>query len=828
MTIASPRGPFLDVQSFVHEMDAEVPAPRPTMPAWSPFLSVYESSDGENLADEPLREAYASLVNDLYDEEFDESLFELLTSARSLHEEHLSSGHSRGDADRIVTQHFSQLIREAESMVDAMARELGTRETVAVDRELDEFADRYTSGASLEPEFQDFLGKLIKKIGKGVKAVAKVAVKGITTLGLGPILARIKPLLRPLLNQVLQKAIGRLPASVQPIATQLAQRLGLAPKPPAPAPPPAPSGSGEPPAVEPPAAAGAPDAAAVAAPVSEPPPGDPGSPVQPAAGGEVTDMQQELDQLIAEAMLSDDEVEMELEFARVRAASNGAAPPVFANLDDAREQFIQALENLKEGENPAPHVENFLPVALSAVRIAMRILPREKIVGFLANLLGKLIANLVGPQQAPALSRAIVDAGLKLVSLEVDDKESPRLAASAVAATVEETLTRVASLPDHVLDNQELLEGFALEAFEQAAASNLPAVFSAATYKKRPELLEGGVNAAWIMLPLRRPRYKRCSRTYNVKITPHMAEAIETFEDAPLSEYFQDQLGIAEGEDVEAELHLFEVIPGGTAADIARNETETPGLGAADEVTLAQLQPLTHEAASVLLGKPGLGRKLWPGSDVRRLVPGQRVFHMVVGRRPLAITGPRGRPRVRRLVRLHVFLDTVRNEARVNVFLSEVTAQRLAVRLRQQSHAGSLGVAFRRLLARRLTNILHGRRPHLLQIVHPGVAPGAASAALLGRLPAIVPQLFIDKMQEWLLAAFTEFAKTQAQAFLGASENPADGVTLVFTIQQPPGLKEIAQVITGKGPAAADLGAAIAKGTPPAVRVEAVPGHKRD
>ena len=35
---------------------------------------------------------------------------------------------------------------------------------------------------------------------------------------------------------------------------------------------------------------------------------------------------------------------------------------------------------------------------------------------------------------------------------------------------------------------------------------------------------------------------------------------------------------------------------------IARNEIETPGLGAADEATLSQLQPLTNEAAGVLLG----------------------------------------------------------------------------------------------------------------------------------------------------------------------------------------------------------------------------------
>jgi hypothetical protein len=84
MMTGSARAPFLDVQSFGGE-DTEAPPLRSGPPAWSPFLTVYESDAGENLADEPLREAYTSVVNDLYDEEFDESLFELLTSARGLH-----------------------------------------------------------------------------------------------------------------------------------------------------------------------------------------------------------------------------------------------------------------------------------------------------------------------------------------------------------------------------------------------------------------------------------------------------------------------------------------------------------------------------------------------------------------------------------------------------------------------------------------------------------------------------------------------------------------------------------------------------------------------
>jgi hypothetical protein len=474
------RPPFLDVQTFA-QSEAETPPPvRPATPAWSPFLSVYESDQGENLAEEPIREAYSTLVNNLYDEEFEESLFELLTSARGLHEDHLASGHSLADADRLVAQHFSQLMRESESMLDAMAREFESRDLEVVDREIDHFAESYAPASGLEPEFQDFLGKLVSKIGKGLRTVAKTAVKGITALGLGPILNRIKALVRPLLNQVLQKAIGRLPEAVQPVARKLAERLGLAPKAPAPAAPPAtlPSdaASFSTQSTEPAAAPGASDPSADAA----------GSPVQPAAGTDVSEMQLEFDERLAEAMLAGDEPELELELARARGSSNGASTPVFSELDQARERLIHELDSLKEGENAAPYVENFLPAVLPALKIATRLIGRPRIVSFLAGLLGKVISNLVGPEHAPALSRAMVDAGLKLINLEVTDQEDTRLASTAVAATLEETLTRVASLPDHVLDNQELLEGFALEAFEQAAAANLPAVFSAGIYRNRP------------------------------------------------------------------------------------------------------------------------------------------------------------------------------------------------------------------------------------------------------------------------------------------------------------------------------------------------------
>ena len=262
-----------------------------------------------------------------------------------------------------------------------------------------------------------------------------------------------------------------------------------------------------------------------------------------------------------------------------------------------------------------------------------------------------MIGKLVSPATAPALSRAIVDAGLKLLTLEVSSQDEARAAASSVAATVEETVRRISALPDYVLDNQELLEGFALEAFEQAAAANLPPVLSEAVYRERPDLLESqSVKTCWVMLPLRRrKRYKKCGRTFKVRISPYMADEIESFE-GPLADYLQDQLGVEEGAEVEAEVHLYETLPGTTLPDIAREESETPGMGPAGTKGAAQLHPLTPNAAGMLLGEPRMGRNVPPGTHRRNVGVGQRLYHLSIpGKRLLAAPGKDGKPHPRRL-----------------------------------------------------------------------------------------------------------------------------------------------------------------------------------
>lgn len=786
--------PFLDLRSFVREESEAFASEAPSPALGSPFVSVYEM-EGARLAD-PAQEAWSTLVQELYDQEFDEALFELMVQARALHEEHEASGGPGAfGGERLLGQHFGPLVREAEAAVDALGRAFGTREVgTLTEGELDRFAEGYAPATAVSPEFEEFLGKFAKKLVKGVKGLAKKAGSLAVSMGLGPILDKIKAIVKPLLEKVLRTSIDKLPESARPAARQLAERITGA-------------------------ATGA-DAAGVAT-----APGDPAAGAQPPAGGGATEIQQEFDRQLANLLTASGEVEMELEVAAVRGESRQPAPPVYADLDRARERFIDELQRLKEGEDPGPPIQNFLPAVLPALRLGVKLIGRARVVGFLSGFLAKIIGKLVGPATAPALSRAIVDAGLKLLTLEVAPQDEARAAASAVAATVEETVRRVSALPEYVLDDQELLEGFALEAFEQAAAANLPPVLPEAVYRERPDLLESHrAQSCWVMLPLRRrKRYKKCARVFQVRISPAMADEIESFE-GPLADHLQDQLGVPEGAEVEAEVHLYETLPGTMLPDIARAESEASGAGAPQGE--AQLHPLTPQAAGLLLGEPRMGRLVPWGTHRRRVGVGQRFYRLSVpGRRLLTAAGRDGTARPRRLGGLRVTVDVPKNEIRLVLFLSEVKAQRLAVRLRRQSHPGALATGFLTYVARRLAPILRGDRPGRIQVVQAGLPPADAQGAALRRLPGDATAALAAKLQEHVASAFGAFVKTQAQKVVAAAEDTADGITLRFTVAQPAGLDLVGKALLPNG-AAAGLAEAIRGGGAPEVRVDVEPGYK--
>lgn len=794
--------PFLEMRSFVREESEVFASETPRAALGSPFLSVYEI-EGQTDYIDPQREAYAAFVQEMYDQEFDEALFELMTEARGLHEQQMVSDAQTIEGERLLQQHFNQLVREAEAAVGAFEREFGSREAGSLtDGEVDAFAERYAPGSSLSPEFENFFGKWKKKLAGVVKKVAKFAGKAASfaaKIGLGPVLNKIKALVKPLLNKVLQMAIGKLPEAVRPAAQQLAEKIfGPRPKD---------------------SDSGADSSAAAAEPAA-----DSGSAAQPPAEPSVTEIQEEFDQQLANLFLASDEVELELEVARVRSEDRRPASPVYSDLDQARERFVNELQQLGDGEDPSPYVQNFLPAILPALKIGMKLIGRDKVVNFLANLLGKVIAKLIGPEAAPALSRAIVDTGLKMISLEVSPQDETRAAASSVAATVEETVRRVAALPDYVLDNQELLEGFALEAFEQAAAANLPPILSDAVYRQRPDLLESRTPTAWVMLPLRRrKRYKKCGRTFKVRISPYMADEIESFE-GPLADYLQDQVGIDEGNEVEAEVQLYETLPGTTLPDIARAESEGAGV-----MNPAQLHPLTPQAAGLLLGEPRMGRHVPRGTGRFNVGVGQRLYALSIPGKRSLLTAPGlgGKARLRRLGAVRVTLDGPKDEIRVRVFLSEVVAQRLAVRLRRQSHPGAVATKFENFISRRLSAIMRGKRLGRIHIIQPGLPLGDSHGAALDRLPPNVTAALTSSIQQSVVSAFATFTKDQAQRFITAADDTADGVTITFTIARPAGLQQVGKILASGG-AVAGLPEVIAKGAQPDVQVDVAPGYQRD
>ncbi|MDX1417713.1 MAG: hypothetical protein R3293_26145, partial [Candidatus Promineifilaceae bacterium] len=73
------HAPFLDVKSFV--LDEPVRETVETeAPAITPFVPVYDSVNNEGLID-PETEEYVAFLNELYDEEMDDALANLINEA---------------------------------------------------------------------------------------------------------------------------------------------------------------------------------------------------------------------------------------------------------------------------------------------------------------------------------------------------------------------------------------------------------------------------------------------------------------------------------------------------------------------------------------------------------------------------------------------------------------------------------------------------------------------------------------------------------------------------------------------------------------------------
>jgi hypothetical protein len=661
--------------------------------------------------------------------------------------------------------------------------------------EIDTLLSRYEAPRDqLSPDseyfLENFLGKL-KRVAKGAVNLAKKGISVVGKLGPGLILGKLKQLVRPLLNRVLKVALNKLPPSLRPVAQQLAKRfLGEASN----------------------------EEAFEEAPEKREEPAAP----DPAR------VQVELDAEIAHLLFAGEELEQELAIAEYVAETERPATDSMGDLDRARAEFISEIGEIENGKDPTPLLENFIPLAIQPLaKTAIGILGRQKVVNFLARFLAKMIDRFVGKEQATPLSQAIVDAGLRLMNLEATPEAKTNLAGSAIAATVEETMRRLAEQPRDVLENEALLEGAALEAFEGAVAACLPSALL------KPRLREeAGFNGAWVFWPPTAGRYRYRKYTLNpeVCITPQIARAVITWGRKPLARFLRDRYGLSPDQSVNARLHLYEAIPGSRVEEIARSERDVPGLGTPAEPARSQFHPFTSEAAIALLQEPELGREVSSEclSSPDPLHIGERLYYLeIAGARPQVTPTEAGRPpAARRTSEVNLALDFPRNQIRVYIFLSEAASQEISTMLRQRAPVGAVHSRLKAEYGRDLKAALSGKINRHVKVVHEAVLPeqffGLGRA--INRVHPRLLQRLRKKLHWWLRQRLAEYLQQQTQTFVAATEATADGVTLEVTFTSPPGLSSLRGVV--RGGSMKPTGDGAPKGMPQ-TDIEVVPGFKR-
>lgn len=424
-------------------------------------------------------EAVRELLAELYSDEMEEALSELLEETAALHAEHAAAlvGASASEAaEQPVRERLEALADQAERYLEALAEAAGEADTRSLtEAELESVFESVAPPAPLgeSPAFEQFFGALknfAKKAVSGAVNLAKKGVQAVKTgvqavakvMPIGLILRQLRPIVQPLLTRVLKIGIGRLPAPIRPIATQLArQLLREAPM----------TEAEEAEDAEKPAAAGS------------------HAPAAQALGAEPTPaalLSLELAGATAGLLLARDESEGEAWAAEAAQSLSGGAGEAYGQqspaaeaeaLAEARERFTEALSRLPDGGDPRPALEEFLPVVMAALPIVRKIIQiagRQNVVGALSNLLAALIGKFTGPRNARILATAIADTGLKLLSLETAAEAPERLAASALAATAEDTVRQLAQLPAEELEDPVRLEVAAGKAFNVAAAANIP------------------------------------------------------------------------------------------------------------------------------------------------------------------------------------------------------------------------------------------------------------------------------------------------------------------------------------------------------------------
>jgi hypothetical protein len=825
-----PESPFMNTPPTAEVVSAPATHFRPIE---TPFASEYH---GDHSRPSPQAEDFASLMDELRDEEFDEALEDLVDEAGAVVEEAFSGEIGDPQRDRVameraVRNYLQPLEVEAERMLDRMSeglagKDLGVLNESEVDSMLESFASITNE---LPPAFEGFLGSLVKKAKKAVKGALKVAKK-VASVVAAPhmlVLGRLKGLVRPILERVLRMAIDRLPVAVRPIASQLARRfLGIKIATPAPVP----SSSGAPAASAPidsPSTAGAPTMdAPTAAPTMDDGAGAADATVDATTADPAT-VQEEMDARLVGYMLAGETFD---ESAVQESFSSYYETPVDAlqSLDSARQELAGRLATLDEDESAAPAVEQFLPAILPALKLGLRIVGRRRVVRFLAGLVARFIARYVGQAQAKALSTALVDTGLKLINLESPDEREA--AGQAIASTVEDTVTRlVQRAPASAWESEALLEAYAHEAFQEAASAHFPDRLI------RAELHESAnASGVWAAFPATAARKsaKKYSRVIELTITRQTADAVRTFGGRSLRNFLRDRMGVQLQQPVKVRVHLYEAIPGTRLSLIALHERGVAGLGTHRRGAWSLFHPLTPEAAGLLLNEPGLGRTTPPQFLVRRRVTavGQRFYYLEIpGARVRIARRRKGwSTRPARSSQPRLVIDFVKRQLRTALYYSEADAQEIAKLLRQKAPVAAILAALKSGQERQLSRALAENPIGVVRIVHEVAPTDEMAAPIVGAMSRVVGPKLADVAMTWLLDALKRELESRFDHLASGMERAAqadeDGVTIRITFDAGALVQQLRRIIGPAGGGALTTNSGIGQLTVGSHRIELVAG----
>lgn len=745
----------------------------------SPFSLTYET-DGNTL-NQPRAEAFVEMLAELHDAEFSESLHAI---ANEIEETILSkfdnSTLTNDQYSRYVKErtqsYLAPLYNEVDSMIDRVNSFLTENENVS-DPGIDQFMDElhFDHNGELTPAQEQFFGKVLSKVKKVASKVKSVAEK------FSPIhiaLNKIKGLIRPLLTKVLNSLIGKIPKDLQPIAQTLAKKF-----------------------------------LSHETRIEDPELAQDGEML---AGADFDGIQREFDLHISNLVFETNEFESaELINSYLYENEVEKSSSTELSLNDARQQFIQRL---KDGEDVAPAMEQFVPAVMGAVKIAISIIGRKRVVDFLAGLLAKLVQKWVPPQTAKPLATSIVDLGLKSMSFEDVERDQEDLAYEAIANTVEEVVRTLSVEPElnsvNGLHDHEAIDRVtehALPAFNKAAANNFPGHY-----------LKRGVQTSrdpdvWVLMPRRRKDklYKKYTKVFQATLTPPIASSLKTFGDITLAQFLKDTLGLNSTQAVEVRVHIYEAIPGTWLSKISMYE-RAPGLGSADKSAWVKIHPLTVAAATALLNEPGLGKdfgnSLMASHD--KVAVGQRFYYLEVAgapvRRPRIISrthrhkrGQNGIQITARTSDIQAVLNFVRSEINVNYFFSEADANNIVEKLTKNDVIG-VAEGIRKSLRDTLNKVLVSKASSKVKIIHESIPELYLSYVpeteqFAGAIGKIALQKVIEKLTERFVdagyQAAKSFFKTRAAEFKDALTKPEDGITLRVSWAKVPGMAQIRSVI---------------------------------